>query len=72
VNEREHGTIVSLNAYCIGSIQADNGDRLKLFYWSVLRGFRQLTIGQRVEFSRGVGLNQNVANLVVAEGEYAN
>ena len=63
---REHGTIVSWNAF-MGRIQADNGDRLTLFYWSVLQGFRQLKVGQRVEFSRGVGLNRNVAHLVVAE-----
>jgi cold shock CspA family protein len=60
---RERGTIVSWHVG-IGSIRADNGDTLKLFYWSVLQGFRNLKIGQRVEFSRGVGLNRNVASLV--------
>jgi cold shock CspA family protein len=62
---REHGTIVSWRVG-IGSVRADNGDTLKLFYWSVLQGFANLKIGQRVEFSRGVGLNANVAGLVVA------
>jgi cold shock CspA family protein len=62
----ERGTIVSWNAMGTGRIRADNGDSLRLFYWSVLRGFRQLRVGERVEFSRGVGLNQHVANLVVA------
>ena len=62
----EGGTIVSWNAMGLGRIRADNGDSIRLFYWSVLRGFRLLRVGQRVEFSRGVGLNQNVANVVVA------
>jgi cold shock CspA family protein len=64
---REHGHIVSWNAVGIGRIRADNGDRLLLFYSSVLHGFRQLKPGQRVEFSRGVGLNRNVASCVVAD-----
>ena len=63
---RERGTIVSWNATGIGRIRADNGDSIVLFYWSVLQGFRQLTIGQRVEFSRmGFGLQRNAASLVV-------
>jgi cold shock CspA family protein len=69
---REHGTIVSWNAVGIGRIRADNGDTLLLFYWSVLQGFGQLKAGQRVEFSRGVGLKRNVANLVVADSEPSN
>jgi cold shock CspA family protein len=69
---REHGTIVSWNAVGMGHIRADNGDTLLLFYWSVLQGFRHLTAGQRVEFSRGVGLKRNVANLVVADIEQSN
>jgi cold shock CspA family protein len=69
---REHGTIVSWNAVGIGRIRADNGDTLLLFYWSVLQGFHQLKAGQRVEFSRGVGLKRNVANLVVADIEASN
>jgi cold shock CspA family protein len=68
---REHGTIVAWNAVGIGRIRADNGDTLRLFYWSVLRGFGQLKAGQRVEFSRGVGLKRNVANLVVADIEHS-
>jgi cold shock CspA family protein len=63
----ERGTIVSWNAGS-GIIRADSGDRVLLFYWSVLQGFRQLTIGRRVEFSRIVGmggLERNVAGLVV-------
>jgi cold shock CspA family protein len=64
--ERECGTIVSWNAMGMGRIRADNGDSIRLFYWSVLRGFRQLGIGQRCEFSLGIGLNQNVASLVTA------
>ena len=66
---REHGTISSWNAVGIGRIRADNGDTLLLFYWSVLQGFGQLNTGHRVEFSRGVGLKRNVANLVVADIE---
>jgi cold shock CspA family protein len=62
---RERGTIVSWNLG-VGGIRADNGDSIRVFYWSVLRGFRQLRVGQRVEFSRGIGLNQNAANLVVS------
>jgi len=69
---REHGTIVSWNAVGMGRIRADNGDSLLLFYWSVVQGFRQLKIGQRVEFSRGIGLKRNVANLVVADNEHSN
>ena len=66
---RERGTIMSWNAMGIGGIRVDNGDHLHLFYWSVVQGFRELREGQRVEFSRGVGLRQNVANLVVAVSE---
>jgi hypothetical protein len=33
-------------------IQTDRGDRIDIFYWSILQGFRQLTVGQRVEFLR--------------------
>jgi cold shock CspA family protein len=69
---REHGTIVSWNAAGTGRIRADNGDTLLLFYWSVLQGFRHLEAGRRVEFSRGVGLKRNVANLVVADIEHSN
>jgi cold shock CspA family protein len=69
---REHGTIVSWNAVGVSHIRADNGDTLRLFYWSVLQGFRHLKAGQRVEFSRGVGLKRNVANLVVADIEQSN
>ena len=68
---REHGTIVSWNAVGIGRIRADNGDSLLLFYWSVLQGFHQLKAGQRVEFSRGVGLKRNVADLVIADIEHS-
>lgn len=64
--ERECGTIVSWNAMGMGRIRADNGDSISVCYWSVLRGFRQLGVGQRCEFSRGIGLNQNVASLVTA------
>jgi cold shock CspA family protein len=63
---RERGTIVSWNAVGMGRIQADNGDRLLLSYWSVLQGFGHLKVGQRVEFSRGAGLNRYVARSVVA------
>jgi len=69
---REQGTIVSWNAVGIGRIRADNGDTLLLLYWSVLQGFHELKTGQRVEFSRGVGLKRNVANLVVADIEASN
>ena len=62
---RENGTIVSWH-FGFGTIRADNGDALKLFYWSVVQGFANLKIGQRVEFSRGVGLNRNVADVVIA------
>ena len=69
---REDGTILSWNAVGIGRIRADNGDTLLLYYWSVLQGFDQLKAGQRVEFSRGVGVKRNVANLVVADVEQPN
>lgn len=51
-----------------GVIRADNGDRVLLFYWSIVSGFRQLRVGQRVAFSRMVGLTgleRNVARLAV-------
>ena len=53
----------------LSRIRADNGDALLLYYWSVLQGFHQLKAGQRVEFSRGVGVKPSVANLVVADVE---
>ena len=63
---RERGTIVSWSGMGIGRIKADNGDSIELFYWSILKGFRQLTVGQRVEFSRAwLGLNRDAASLVV-------
>jgi hypothetical protein len=66
---RERGAIVSWNSMGIGCVRADNGDNLRLFYWSVVQGFRQLRVSQRVEFSRGVGLRRNYAILVVAGSE---
>jgi cold shock CspA family protein len=64
--KRERGTIVSWSGMGIGRIRADNGDSIDLFYWSLLQGFRQLTVGQRVEFSRAwLGLKRNTASLVV-------
>jgi cold shock CspA family protein len=63
---RERGTVVSWNTVGMGTIRADNGDRIRLFYWAILQGFRLIGVGQRVEFSRGIGLNRNTANLVVA------
>ena len=63
---RGHGTIISWNSVGMGRIRADNGDTILLFYWSIVQGFRRLEAGQTVEFSRGVGLKRNVANLVVA------
>jgi hypothetical protein len=56
---REHETIVSWNTTMMGMslVRPDNGDSIVLFsYWSVLRGFRRLRVGQRVEFLRGVAL----------------
>jgi cold shock CspA family protein len=48
---REFRTIVAWNGGMgIGRIQTDRGDRLDIFYWSILQGFRKLTVGQRVEF----------------------
>jgi cold shock CspA family protein len=65
-DKRERGTIVSWSGMGIGRIKADNGDRINLFYWSILQGFRQLTVGQRVEFSRAwLGLTRNTASRVV-------
>jgi cold shock CspA family protein len=61
---REHGTIVAWKSGR-GSIRADNGDILILFYWSVLKGFRDLAPGRRVEFSRGAGLRRNLADVVL-------
>jgi len=63
---RERGTIVSWNATGMGRIRADEGDSLVLFYWSVLKGFRQLKIGQRVEFSRTRFGLRDTASLVVS------
>jgi len=62
---RERGTIVSWNTTGMGRIRADNGDSIVLFYWSVLNGFRQLKIGQHVEFSRTRFGLRNAASLVV-------
>jgi cold shock CspA family protein len=64
--QRERGTIVAWSGMGIGRIRADNGDSVDLFYWSIVQGFRQLTVGQRVEFSRmWLGLKPNTASLVV-------
>jgi cold shock CspA family protein len=62
---RERGTIVSWGGTGMGKIEAKSGERLPFFYWTVVRGFDQLRVGQRVEFSRGAGLKQNEAQLVV-------
>jgi cold shock CspA family protein len=64
---RERGTIVSWGGAGTGRIEAESGERLTFFYWTVLRGFDQLRVGQPVEFSRGVGLKRNEAQLVVCE-----
>jgi len=65
---REQGTIVSMGTYATGGcghIQADCGDTLAMFYWSVIAGFNTLRIGQRVEFCRArYGFDQRVATLV--------
>jgi hypothetical protein len=66
---RERGTIAAWNAMGVGRVRVANGDSLHCFYWCVIRGFGQLTVGQRVEFSRGVGLRRNVADLVMAVPE---
>lgn len=65
VDQRERGTIVSWKEG-VGRVRDDNGESLRFFYWSVVQGFDKLRVGQRVEFSRGVGLRRNVANLIVA------
>jgi cold shock CspA family protein len=64
---REHGTIVAWNGGIgTGRIQADCGDRGDIFYWSILQGFRKLTVGQRVEFLRVPSLGErHMAALVV-------
>jgi cold shock CspA family protein len=62
---RERGTIVSWSGTGMGKIEAESGERLPFFDWTVLGGFDQLKAGQRVEFSRGVGLKRNEAQLVV-------
>jgi len=63
---RKQGTIVAWQGMGAGRIQADNGDPVDLFYWSILHGFRQLTVGQRVEFLREpLGANRHMATLVV-------
>jgi cold shock CspA family protein len=63
---REQGTIVAWNGMGMGHIRADSGDRVELFYWSILQGFRELTVGQRVEFLRvPFGANRHLATLVV-------
>jgi cold shock CspA family protein len=67
----ERGTIESWSlssGQWYGVIRADNGDRVLLFYWSVIQGFNQLRIGRQVEFSRMVGLKgleRNIASLAV-------
>ena len=62
---REGGTIVSWCGTAMGKIEAESGERLPFFYWTVLGGFDQLKAGKRVECSRGVGLKRNEAQLVV-------
>jgi cold shock CspA family protein len=64
---REFRTIVAWNGGMgIGRIQTDRGDRLDIFYWSILQGFRKLTVGQRVEFLRVPSLGErHIAALVV-------
>lgn len=62
---RELGTIVAWDGMGMGRLRADNGDSIPVFYWSVLQGFRQMTIGRRVEFSRiRFGVNRTAATLV--------
>ena len=67
----ERGTVVSWSLspqQWYGVIRADNGDRVLLFYWAVIQGFNEFRVGQRVEFSRIVGVNgleRNVASLAV-------
>jgi cold shock CspA family protein len=67
----ERGTIVSWSlsrGQWYDVIRADNGDRVLPFYWSVVQGFKELRVGQRVEFSRMIGVNgleRNVASLAV-------
>ena len=67
----ERGTIESWSlgiGQWYGVIRADNGDRVLLFYWSVVQGFRELRVGRQVEFSRMVGLNgleRNIASLAM-------
>jgi hypothetical protein len=39
---RERGTIVSWGGAGTGRIEAESGERLTFFYWTVLRGFDQL------------------------------
>ena len=65
---RERGIVVErMDAAGIGRIRADNGDNVVLFFWSVVQGFHQLVVGQRVEFTRAsLGTQRNVATLVVS------
>jgi cold shock CspA family protein len=69
MGERERGTVVArINDAMggVGRIRADNGESLVLFYWSVVKGFSQLTVGQRVEFSRmTLGGRLKAASLVM-------
>jgi hypothetical protein len=45
----------------------ERGDNVVLFFWSVVHGFHQLVVGQRVEFTgASLGAQRNVATLVVS------
>ena len=74
LKERERGTIMGWDATVgIGYIRADSGESVVLTFASVLQGFRQLKIGQRVEFSRmGYGRTPKVAALVLPLSSDAN
>ena len=54
-----------------GFLTKDEGGDVYVRANALPPGVTSLRAGQRVEFSRGVGLKRNVANLVVADIEHS-
>lgn len=67
---RERGTLVSWTGMGMGRIRADDGASVAIFYWSIVEGFRKMTVGRRVEFTRvPFGATASAATLVVPADE---
>jgi cold shock CspA family protein len=73
VDHRERGTVVAWDPQAgVGHIHADSGDTVFLALASIVRGYRLLRKGQRVEFARmGYGLTPRLAANVVVLGDNA-